>query len=48
VLEAPRAWAMSAAYIAITVTLGYPLVSGLAAAAGVTVVRRTNPPTALT
>lgn len=38
VLEAPRAWAMSAAYIAVTVTLGYPLVSGVAAACGVTVV----------
>ena len=38
VLEAPRAWIMSATYIAITVTLGYPLVSGIAVASGVTVV----------
>ena len=38
VLEGPRAWIMSAVYIAITVTLGYPLVSGVAAACGVTVV----------
>ena len=38
VLEAPRSWIMSMVYIVVTVTLGYPLVSGVAAACGVTVV----------
>lgn len=38
VLEAPRAWIICAVYIIVTVTLGYPLVSGVGAACGVTAV----------
>jgi len=35
VLEAPRAWIICFAYIVITVTSGYPLISGVGVAAGV-------------
>jgi hypothetical protein len=38
VLEAPRAWALATAYIVVSVTLGYPIVSGIGAAAGVSAV----------
>ena len=38
VLEAPRAWIVCAVYIVVTVTLGYPLVSGVGAACGVSAV----------
>jgi hypothetical protein len=38
VLEGPRAWAICAVYIVITVTMGIPLVSGIGSAAGVSAV----------
>merc|ERR1719161_1809224 len=34
VLEAPRSWIMIAIYVLLTVTIGYPLVTGLATACG--------------